>query len=136
MIRVLLADDHILMRDAISDLLESHEDIKIVSTAADGAEAVEQARRSCPDIAILDISMPRMDGIEAARRISKLCSKTKIVVMTIHHTEEYERRAVQAGASGFVLKEAAGQELVPAIRTTHAGGRYFSPRIDRPGDDC
>jgi DNA-binding NarL/FixJ family response regulator len=130
MIKVLLADDHILVRDALCYLLEAQGDIKIIATAADGEEAVEQARNLCPDIAVLDISMPRMDGIEAARRICELCSKTKIVMLTIYHTEEHVRHAVQAGASGFVLKDAAGQELVAAVRTLHQGGHYFSSKID------
>ena len=135
MIKVLLADDHILVRDALCYLLEAQGDIKIVATAADGMEAVEQARNVCPDIAVLDISMPRMDGIEAARRICELCSRTKIVMLTIYHTEEHVRRAVQAGASGFVLKDAAGQELVAAVRTLYEGGRYFSAKIDQFVDD-
>ena len=135
MIKVLLADDHILVRDALCYLLEAQGDIKIVATAADGVEAVEQARNVCPDIAVLDISMPRMDGIEAARRICELCSNTKIVMLTIYHTEEHVRHAVQAGASGFVLKDAAGQELVTAVRTLYEGGRYFSSKIDKLLDD-
>jgi DNA-binding NarL/FixJ family response regulator len=129
MINVLLADDHILVRDALCYLLEAQGDIKIVATAADGVEAVERARHICPDIAVLDISMPRMDGIEAARKICEHCSKTRIVMLTIYHSEEHVRHAVQAGASGFVLKDAAGQELVAAIRTLHQGGQYFSSKI-------
>jgi DNA-binding NarL/FixJ family response regulator len=135
MIKVLLADDHILVRDALCYLLEAQGDIKIVATAADGVEAVEQAMNLCPDIAVLDISMPRMDGIEAARRICELCSNTKIVMLTIYHTEEHVRHALQAGASGFVLKDAAGQELVAAVRTLHQGGRYFSSKVERLGND-
>ncbi len=135
MIKVLLADDHILVRDALCYLLEAQGDIKIVATAADGVEAVEQARKLCPDIAVLDISMPRMDGIEAARRICELCSRTRIVMLTIYHTQEHVRHAIQAGASGFVLKDAAGQELVTAVRTLHEGGRYFSSKIDKLIDD-
>ncbi len=131
MINVLLADDHILVRDALCYLLEAQGDIKIVATAADGVEAVEQAMKLCPDIAVLDISMPRMDGIEAARHICEHCSRTKIVMLTIYHTEEHVRHAVQAGASGYVLKDAAGQELVAAVRTLHEGGRYFSSNIAR-----
>jgi DNA-binding NarL/FixJ family response regulator len=134
MIKVLLADDHILVRDALCYLLEAQGDIKVVATASDGVEAVEQAKSHCPDIAVLDISMPRMDGIEAARRICEACSSTRIVILTIYHTEEHVRRAVQAGASGFVLKDAAGQELVAAIRTLHEGGQYFSSKIDRSND--
>jgi two-component system, NarL family, response regulator NreC len=135
MIKVLLADDHILVRDALCYLLEAQGDIKIVATAADGVEAVEQAKKLCPDIAVLDISMPRMDGIEAARHICETCSRTKIVMLTIYHTEEHVRHAIQAGASGFVLKDAAGQELVAAIRTLHEGGHYFSSKLDKLLDD-
>ena len=131
MITVLLADDHILVRDALCYLLEAQGDIKIVATAADGEEAVEQASHLCPDIAVLDISMPRMDGIEAARQICKLCSKTRIVMLTIYHTAEHVQHALQAGASGFVLKDAAGQELVTAVRILHAGGSYFSSKVER-----
>jgi DNA-binding NarL/FixJ family response regulator len=129
MITVLLADDHTLVRDALCYLLEAQGDIKIIATAADGQEAVEQAKKLCPDIAVLDISMPNMDGIEAARRICSLCSETRIVMLTIYHTSEHVQHAVQAGASGFVLKDAAGQELVAAVRTLHGGGRYFSSKI-------
>lgn len=129
MITVLLADDHTLVRDALCYLLEAQGDIKIVATAADGQEAVEQAQKLCPDVAVLDISMPGMDGIEAARRICSLCSGTRIVMLTIYHTSEHVQHAVQAGASGFVLKDAAGQELVTAVRTLHEGGRYFSSKI-------
>lgn len=133
MITVLLADDHTLVRDALCYLLEAQGDIKIVATAADGQEAVEQAMRLCPDVAVLDISMPRMDGIEAARRICGICSETRIVMLTIYHTAEHVQHAVQAGASGFVLKDAAGQELVAAIRALHKGGNYFSSKIAHNG---
>ena len=129
MITVLLADDHTLVRDALCYLLEAQGDIKIIATAADGQEAVEQVKKLCPDVAVLDISMPRMDGIEAARQICGLCSETRIVMLTIYHTTEHVQHAMQAGASGFVLKDAAGQELVTAVRTLHEGGRYFSSKI-------
>ena len=131
MITVLLADDHTLVRDALCYLLEAQGDIKIVATAADGREAVEQAMKICPDVAVLDISMPYMDGIEAARRICGLCAHTRIVMLTIYHTAEHVRHALQAGASGYVLKDSAGQELVTAVRALHAGGSYFSSKIDR-----
>lgn len=134
MITVLLADDHTLVRDALCYLLEAQGDIKIVATAADGQEAVEQAKKLCPDVAVLDISMPGMDGIEAARRICSLCSETRIVMLTIYHTSEHVQHAVQAGASGYVLKDAAGQELVTAVRTLHEGGRYFSSKIADIGE--
>ena len=135
MITVLLADDHTLVRDALCYLLEAQGDIKIVATAADGQEAVEHARRLCPDVVVLDISMPRMDGLEAARQICGMCANTRIVMLTIYHTAEHVQHALQAGASGFVLKDAAGQELVAAVRALHQGKRYFSSKIERLGDD-
>ena len=130
MITVLLADDHGVVRDALRYLLEAQGDIQIIATAADGQEAVEQAMIHCPDVAVIDISMPHMDGIEATRRICELCSHTRIVMLTIYNSAEHIRHAMQAGAAGYVLKEAAGQELVTAIRTLHQGGNYFSSRID------
>ena len=130
MITVLLADDHGIVRDALRYLLEAQGDIQIIGMAADGREAVEQAMRSCPDVAVMDISMPRMDGIEATRQICALCPHTHVVMLTIYNTAEHIQHALQAGASGYVLKEAAGQELVAAIRALYGGGNYFSSRID------
>jgi DNA-binding NarL/FixJ family response regulator len=130
MITVLLADDHGIVRDALRYLLEAQGDIEIIATAADGQEAVDQAMRLCPDVAVMDISMPRMDGIEATRQICDLCPHTQIVMLTIYNTAEHIQHALQAGASGYVLKEAAGQELVAAVRALHSGGSYFSSRID------
>ena len=130
MITVLLADDHGIVRDALRYLLEAQGDIQIIGMAADGREAVEQAMHSCPDVAVMDISMPRMDGIEATRQICALCPHTQVVMLTIYNTAEHIQHALQAGASGYVLKEAAGQELVAAIRALYGGGNYFSSRID------
>jgi|SRR5215216_6073792 len=130
MITVLLADDHGIVRDALRYLLEAQGDIQIIATAADGQEAVELATSNCPDVAVMDISMPRMDGIEATRQICGLCPHTHVVMLTIYNSAEHIQHALQAGASGYVLKEAAGQELVTAIRALHNGGHYFSPRID------
>src|SRR5215208_3569590 len=126
MIKVLLAEDHAVIRDALCYLLEAQRDIQITATATDGRDAIEKAMLQCPDVAVMDISMPRMDGIEATREICALCPKTRVVMLTIYHTAEHIRRALQAGATGYVLKDAAGQELVAAIRTLYEGGRYFS----------
>ena len=130
MIRVLLADDHGIVRDALRYLLEAQGDIQIVATAADGQEAVDLATQLCPDVAVMDISMPRMDGIEATRRICGLCPHTHVVMLTIYNSAEHIQHALQAGASGYVLKEAAGQELVAAVRALYNGGHYYSSRID------
>ena len=130
MITVLLADDHGIVRDALRYLLEAQGDIQIVATAADGQEAVELAMQTCPDVAVMDISMPRMDGIEATRQICGICPHTHVVMLTIYNSAEHIQHALQAGASGYVLKEAAGQELVAAVRALYNGGHYYSSRID------
>ena len=130
MITVLLADDHGIVRDALRYLLEAQGDIQIVATAADGQEAVDLAMQTCPDVAVMDISMPRMDGIEATRQICGICPHTHVVMLTIYNSAEHIQHALQAGASGYVLKEAAGQELVAAVRALYNGGHYYSSRID------
>lgn len=130
MITVLLADDHGVIRDALRYLLEAQGDIQIVAMAADGQEAVEQAMAHCPDVAVMDISMPRMDGIEATKRICGLCPHTQVVMLTIYNSGEHIQRALKAGAAGYVLKDAAGQELVAAIRALHKGGNYYSSTIE------
>lgn len=130
MITVLIADDHGIIRDALCYLLEAQGDIQIVATAADGQEAVEQAMLFCPDVAVMDISMPRMDGIEATKRICGVCPQTQVVMLTIYNTGEHIQHALQAGAAGYVLKDAAGQELVAAVRALYNGGHYFSSKID------
>jgi DNA-binding NarL/FixJ family response regulator len=129
MITVLLADDHRVVRDALRYLLEAQGDIKVIAMAADGMEAVEKAKGRCPDVVVMDISMPRMDGIEATKRICEECPDTRTVMLTIYNSAEHIQHALQAGANGFVLKEAAGQELVAAIRALYRGGRYFSSTI-------
>ena len=129
MITVLLADDHRVVRDALQYLLEAQGDIKVIALAADGLEAVEKVKIRCPDVVVMDISMPRMDGIEATKRICEQCPNTHTVMLTIYNSAEHIQHALQAGADGFVLKEAAGQELVAAIRALYRGGRYFSSTI-------
>src|SRR5215216_6178054 len=125
MITVLLADDHIMVRDGLRYILEAAGDIQIIGLASNGKEAVTQALTSCPDIAVIDISMPLMDGIEAAKQILAICPHTRVITLSMYHTEEYVQRAITAGVFGYVLKDAAGTELVEAIRNLYAGGRYF-----------
>ena len=129
MITVILADDHAVLRDGLRFLLEAAGDIQIISTAANGQEAVDQATLYCPDVIVMDISMPVMSGIEATKHICKICEHTKVAILSMHHTTEYIQRALEAGAVGYVLKDSAGAELVAAIRLLHDGKRYVSKKI-------
>ena len=129
MITVILADDHAILRDGLRFLLEAAGDIQIISMASNGQEAVDQAAVYCPDVIVMDISMPIMSGIEATKHICKICEHTKVAILSMHHTTEYIQRAVEAGAVGYLLKDSAGSELVAAIRAVNAGKRYISKGV-------
>jgi two-component system invasion response regulator UvrY len=136
MITVLLADDHMVLLDGLRYLLEAQKDIMIVGTASNGQEAVDQALLNCPDVVIMDISMPVMNGIEATKHICKVCEHTKVAILSMHHTTEYMQRALEAGAVGYLLKDSAGVELVTAIRELHSGKRYLSQQVAKSlGDE-
>lgn len=132
MIKVLLVDDHTVLRDGLRFLLEAEGDIQIIGTAANGQEAVEQATIRCPDVVMMDISMPVMNGIEATKQICAICENTKVVILSMYHTNDYIQRALDAGAAGYLLKDSAGAELVAAIRALHAGKPYFSQTTTKP----
>ena len=129
MITVLLVDDHVSFRKSLKYMLEATEDIQVVATASNGVEAVAQAGLVCPEVAVLDISMPVMDGIEAARQIRERCRFTRVLMLSIFDYPEYVQRAVEVGAVGFVLKDTIGKDLLAAIRALHMGKRYFSQKI-------
>jgi DNA-binding NarL/FixJ family response regulator len=132
MITVVLADDHTVLRDGLRYLLQAAGDIEIVAMASNGQEAVEQATLHCPDVILMDISMPIMNGIEATKEILAVCENTKVAILSMHHTSEYVRRAMDAGAHGYVLKDSAGSEVIAAIHALHEGKRYFSQKIVGP----
>ena len=127
-VTVLLADDHAVVRDGLRALLEVG-DLQVVATAGNGREAVAEALRLRPDIVIMDIAMPELDGVEATRRIVEKCPETRVLILSMYLSAEHIYRALQAGAQGYVLKESAGEEVVEAIRTLRAGKRYLSHRI-------
>ena len=129
MITVILADDHAVLRDGLRFLLERDEDIQIVATAANGQEAVEQAIQYCPDVVLMDISMPIMNGIEATKQICAVCKNTKVAILSMHHTSEYLQRALKAGAQGYLLKDSAGVQVIAAVHALHEGRSYFSQKI-------
>ena len=126
MITVFLADDHAVVRDGLRFLLEAQQDIQVIGDAADGREAVRRVAMLRPDVVVMDIAMPELNGIEAARKIGQVCPTAQTVVLSMHSTTEHVARALQAGARGYVLKESAGVEVVKAVRTVHAGRRYLS----------
>lgn len=128
-IRVLLVDDHAILRDGIHALLALQDDIEVVGEAADGREAIEKARQLAPDIVLMDIVMPLMDGLEACRRICKENPKTKVIVLTQYDNKEYVSSSVKAGAAGCISKRAVASELVSAIRVVHGGDYFLYPPI-------
>jgi DNA-binding NarL/FixJ family response regulator len=129
MIRVLLVDDHVVLRDGLRYLLEANSGIEVVGSVSDGREAVSSALELCPDVIVMDISLPVMDGIEATRQIKSADRNAKIIILSMQDSGEHIYQALQAGAMGYLLKESAGKEVVMAVRKTAAGGRYFSRSI-------
>ena len=130
-IRILLADDHVVMRRGLRLLLDSQADFKVVAEASDGRQAVEQAHAVKPDVAVIDIAMPNLGGIEAAERISAALPETRIVILSMHSDEGYVLRSLKAGVKGYLLKDSAEGDLVDAIRAVHQGKAFFSPEISR-----
>jgi len=126
-IRLLVADDHAIMRDGIRALIGLHEDIEIVGEAATGQEAIAKAQELMPDVIIMDIAMPGLDGLEATRRILKANPKAKVLVLSQYDDKEYIISAIKAGSTGYVPKRALGSELVSAIRAVYHGGSFLYP---------
>jgi len=126
-IRILVVDDHAIMRDGVRALLGLHDNIEVVGEASEGKEAIEKAQELMPDIVIMDIAMPGMDGLEATRRIRKKNPKMKVLVLTQHDNKEYILSVVKAGASGYVPKRALGSELVSAIHAVQQGDSFLYP---------
>ncbi len=130
-IRILLADDHNVMRKGLRLLLESQPGFSVVGEASDGHQAVEQAETTKPDVVVLDIGMPRLSGTEAAQRIGELLPSTSVIILSMHSDEGYVMRALKAGAKGYLLKDAAEGDLVEAIRAVGNGKTFFSSEISK-----
>ena len=129
MITVLLVDDNGSIRKSLRSLLEASEDIQIVATATNGVDAVEKASSYRPNVAVMDISMPLMDGIEATEHIRECCRLTRVILVTGFDDPEHVQRALEVGAKGYVLKDAVGEDLLKAIHTIQGGGHYFTEQI-------
>lgn len=131
MIRVLIADDHTLVRDGVRALLATASDIEVVGEAADGREAVERAGTLRPDVVLLDIAMPGLGGLEAVPLLKKELPNAKILILTQYEHADYVRRFLKLGVAGYVLKKAAGAELIAAIRAVSRGGLVLDPAVAR-----
>ena len=130
-IRILLADDHALVRLGFGALLRQIEGVEVIAEAGDGHEALELIRAHCPDVVLADIAMPNLNGLELAARVASDYSKTRVIMLSMHESEEYALRAVQAGIAGYLLKDADSRELEAAIRAVRRGETYFCPAISR-----
>ena len=141
MVRILLIDDHALVREGVARLLAETTGLRVVGSFDDDAVAVRFAARAEPDVAILDITMPRANGIDVARRLRAVSPRTRLLILSMHASVEYVQQAFWAGANGYVLKESAATELVAAVRAVYAGERYLSAglpartREELPGQD-
>jgi len=127
--RIVIAEDHTILREGLRALLSSHPDLEVVGEAQDGRQAIRCVEEMSPDLVLLDLSMPSMNGMDAIREIRKRSPGTKIMALTVHKAEEYVLTALQAGADGYALKDATHAELVAAIRSVLAGRRYLSPGV-------
>jgi len=130
MLRILIADDHGIVRSGVRMLIDRQTDMSVVAEAEDGVDAVAQALSERPDVAVLDVAMPRMTGIQAAREIKAQSPDTAVLLLSMHDDERYLYEAAQAGASGYVLKRAADADLVDAVKAVASGGAFVSPHAD------
>ncbi len=130
-IRILIADDHAVVREGTRHILEQEQDLEVVAEAADGGEAVELATELKPDVAIIDIAMPHVDGIEATRRIKELCPGIGVLILSAYDDDQFVFNLLEAGAAGYLLKDVHGRELVDAVRAVHAGESVLHPSIAR-----
>jgi two-component system, NarL family, response regulator NreC len=128
-LRVLLADDHAIVRRGLRSLLETEPGLNVVAEAADGIEALRLADEHDPDVVILDVGMPKLNGIDVAARLQKLKRPPRVIILSMHADESYIIRALAAGARAYLLKDATDEDLLPAVRTVASGKPYFSPAV-------
>jgi len=128
-LRILLADDHVVMREGLRSLINSQPDMDVVGEADNGRAALLKVRELQPDMIVLDVSMPELNGIQVTERVKRICQRIKVLVLTAHDDSGYLRQLLEAGASGYLLKKAAAEELINAIRVVAAGGVYLDPTL-------
>jgi DNA-binding NarL/FixJ family response regulator len=129
MIKVLIVDDFAIVRVLLRHVLEKAGDLQVVAMAANGEQAVNETLTHCPDVVVMDISMPTMDGIEATRQICAKYPETRVLMVSTYQTPQHVHRSIEAGASGYLLKDDIGRELVAAVRTIHQGTAFFSRQV-------
>jgi two-component system response regulator NreC len=131
LIRLILVDDHEVVRTGLKTFLESQEGIQVIGEASSGREALEQATLGCPDVVVMDITMPEMDGLEATRRVKELCPQTHVLALTVHEDKQYLFEMMAAGASGYLTKQSAAEDLVAAVYAVASGNIYLQPALAR-----
>ncbi len=129
MIRVLVVDDHALIRVALKRILEESGDIEVVAEVSSGEEAVEIARRQPLDLVVMDVDMPGMGGVEATRKLNNISGGPRVIVISVHSQDPYPKRLLEAGASGYLSKSSGATEVISAVRTVHAGHPYVAPEV-------
>jgi DNA-binding NarL/FixJ family response regulator len=130
-ITVLLAEDHMIVREGFRKMLELENDFEIVGEAQDGRRAVAQAKKFCPEVVLMDIAMPQLNGLEATRQILKAVPATKVIILSAHNDDAYVKNATDSGASGFLLKQTSALDVCRAIREVQKGKTFFSPSISK-----
>lgn len=133
-IRILLADDHAVVRDGLKMILEMRGDMRVVGEAMNGRDAVAKAESLRPDVVVMDVAMPELNGIEATQMIREILPSTRVLILSVHHTTEHIFRAIQAGAGGYILKESAGTEVVKAVWSVMKGHLYFGRGVEASPD--
>lgn len=128
-VRVVLVDDHPIVREGLKQLVNAQPDMRVIGEAADGEDAYRIAKKLCPDVVVMDLSMPNMNGAVAAERVRRDCPRTRVLALTVHEERLYLTQLLRAGASGYVLKRSAPADLVRAVRTVAAGGTYIDPAV-------
>ena len=128
-ITIFLADDHAIVRDGLRLMLEEQPDMKVVGMASNGRDAIHQIKKLCPNVAVLDVTMPELNGIEAAKHISDTCPSTSVIMLSMHSGTEQVLWAFRSGAKGYVLKESTGEDIIEAIRTVSRGGFFLSEGV-------
>lgn len=130
-LRILIADDHTLVRHGLRKILEERADWEVIAEVGDGREAIRRTLAMAPDVAILDVAMPLLNGIDATQQIVRKAPETRVLVLSMHRDEAYVTRALQAGAKGYLLKDSAGKDLIKAVAAVAAGQSFFSPSVAR-----